>query len=71
MAKTSNVADNFLDKICVTKKILIIKIRKALDENSPRADVIKKNHNENPSDTTIALNRGLDISISNRINQSY
>jgi len=63
--------DTLTDKNCIRGNTIAIKIAKYSSVNTPKIDVIRKNHRVNPADTANALNRGEDNSILNRINECY
>ncbi len=62
-AKTSNAFASFIEKICVTVTMTITNTANSSIEKTPIADVIIKNHSENPKVTANALNLGEDSSI--------
>ena len=70
IANASRILDNFVAKICVKIKIVIIKIPKASNENNPTADEITKNQKDNPSVTAKDLNLGEENSNLDRVNQT-
>ena len=62
-AKTSNTFESFIEKICVTVITTNTNTANNSIEKTLIADVIIKNHNENPNVTANALNLGEDSSI--------
>jgi len=63
IAKTSNAFESFIEKICVTVITTITNTTNSSIEKTSTADVIIKNHSENPNVTANALNLGEDNSI--------
>ena len=52
-------------------KTLAMKTSNISNENIPDTEIIMKNQNEKPADTTTDLKRGDDNSILNRIDKSH
>ena len=71
IANVSSALDTFIDINCIKGKTTATKITKYSSVNTPKIDVIIKNHKVNPADTVNALNLGEDNSILNRINERY
>ena len=70
-AKMSSAFESLNAKIWVIDIVIAIKIANASKENKPMAEEIIKNQREKPAVTVMALNRGDDSSILNRINECY
>ena len=70
-ANASNPIDSFAEKICVSIITAATKIKNVWIENMLKAEVIIKNHNENPNVTVSALNLNDETCILDRINHCY
>ena len=71
IAKTSNILESLIEKICVKTKTIAIKTTSASKEKTPIAVDIMKNQNENPAVTANDLNLGEESSILNWINECH
>ena len=70
-AKISKPFEIFEESIWVIIKTPAIKTSNISNENIPDTEIIMKNQNEKPADTTTDLKRGDDNSILNRIDKSH